>query len=49
MFTTLLDLAAIALIAGFCWFVWPPLVLLILGAACLLASFRATPSQKDSA
>jgi hypothetical protein len=46
--TTLLDLLAIVLIAGFGWFVWPPLVLLILGVCFLLVSRRATaPARGD--
>jgi hypothetical protein len=39
MLTTLLDLLGVALVAGFVWFVWPPLVLLVLGAAALALSW----------
>lgn len=38
MLTTLLDLLGVAALAGFAWFCWPPLVLVVLGAAALLAS-----------
>lgn len=42
MLTTLLDLLAAAALAAFAWFIWPPAVLLVLGMAALLASWRAT-------
>lgn len=42
MFTTLLDLLAVACLGAFAWFVWPPLPLLVAGIACLLISERAT-------
>lgn len=41
MLTTLLDLAGVILIAGFVWFVWPPLVLAVVGVAVLAASWKA--------
>lgn len=49
MITTALDLAGALAIAAFAWFVWPPLVLLVLGAAALLISWqlerKARPPQ----
>lgn len=42
MLTTALDLSGVAMLAAFAWFVWPPLVLLVLGVAALLASRKAT-------
>ncbi len=36
--TALLDLAAVALIAAFTWFLWEPLPLLACGVATLAAS-----------
>ena len=41
MLTTALDLLGVALVAVFAWFVWPPLPLLVVGAAILFASWRA--------
>lgn len=40
MVTTILDiLGALSLTAG-AFFIWPPLALIVFGAACLLASWR---------
>lgn len=53
MLTTALDLSGVAALAAFAWFVWPPLVLLVVGAAALLASRGLTqagspaPSGED--
>lgn len=41
MLTTLLDLLGVALIAAFAFFVWPYLPLLVVGAAVLVASWKA--------
>jgi len=41
MLTTVLDLLGVALLAGFAWFVWPPLVLAVVGVAILAASWKA--------
>lgn len=38
MLTTALDLLGVAAICAFAWFVWQPLPLLVLGAACVAAS-----------
>lgn len=38
--TDLLDLAGIACLAVFAWFVWPPAALLVVGLAALLISWR---------
>ena len=43
MKTTILDLFGVASLAGFAWFLWPPLVLLVVGSAALIVSWRATP------
>jgi hypothetical protein len=40
MLTTALDLLGIALIAAFGWFIWPPLVLAIVGVGVLAASWQ---------
>lgn len=42
MVTTLLDLLGAAALGAFAWFVWPPAALLVVGAAALLASWRAS-------
>ena len=39
--TTALDLLAVASLAIFAWFVWPPAPLLVVGVAALLASRKA--------
>lgn len=44
--TTALDLAGIALLAAFAWFVWPPAALMVVGAACLVISWRASGGGK---
>lgn len=36
--TTVLELAGVAALSAFAWAVWPPLSLLVLGLAALLAS-----------
>lgn len=41
MLTTVLDLLGVALLATFAFFVWPPLTLAVLGAAALVASWKA--------
>jgi len=41
--TTALDLLGVALLVAFAFFCWPPLALLVAGAAALAASWRATP------
>lgn len=38
MLTTLLDLLGVGCLAAFAFFVWPPLVLLVVGLAALAAS-----------
>ena len=40
--TGILDAAGVGLLSAFVYFVWPPLVLLVIGAACLLASWQMT-------
>lgn len=42
MLTTLLDLLGIVLLAAFAWFIWPPLVLLVVGVFALLSSRSLT-------
>lgn len=42
MLTTALDLLGVACLAVFAWFIWPPLVLLVVGVAALLVSRKAT-------
>ena len=42
MLTTLLDIIGIGLLAAFAWFLWPPLVLLVVGTFALLASRTLT-------
>lgn len=44
MLSTALDLLGVALLAAFAWFVWPPLLLLVLGVAALLISWKSTRS-----
>lgn len=39
MLTTLLELLGIVLVAVFAWFVWPPLPLLVVGVALLVAAW----------
>jgi hypothetical protein len=39
--STVFDVVAVLCIAAFAWFVWPPLVLLVVAAAALAASWRA--------
>ena len=41
MLTTALDLLGLSALAVFGWFVWPPLVALVLGVGCLVASRQA--------
>lgn len=41
MLTTILDVLGLLLVAAFAFFVWPPLSLLVVGAALLLASRKA--------
>lgn len=45
MFTTLLDLGGVLLVAAFAYFVWPPLALLVVGAACLWVSARKSTGR----
>jgi hypothetical protein len=40
--TTLLDVFGVAALAAFAFFVWPPAALLVVGAALLFASWRAS-------
>lgn len=40
----ILDAAGAGLLSTFSYFVWPPLPLLVVGAACLLASWKMTRS-----
>lgn len=42
MLSSLLDVVGVACLAAFAWFVWPPLSLLVAGAAMLLVSWRLT-------
>lgn len=42
MLTTALDLLGAACLAAFAWFVWPPLVLLVIGLAALAISWQAS-------
>lgn len=41
MLTTLLDILGVAFLAAFAWFIWPPLVLAVVGLAVLAASWMA--------
>lgn len=45
--TTVLDILGVVCIAAFAWFVWPPLVLLVVAAAALTASWNATKAGKQ--
>lgn len=36
---TALEVAGVLCIAAFAFFIWPPAALLVLGAACLVASY----------
>lgn len=38
--TTVLDILGVACVAAFVFFVWPPLVLLVVAAAVFLTSWR---------
>lgn len=40
MLTTLLDLLGVACLAAAAFFIWPPACLIVIGAACLFASWR---------
>ena len=40
--TTALDVSGVVCVLAFLWFVWPPLSLLGLGAALLLASWTSS-------
>jgi hypothetical protein len=40
--TTFLDVFGAAALAGFAFFIWPPAALLVVGAALLFASWRAS-------
>lgn len=42
MLSTVLDLLAAASLAAFAWFVWPPLVLLVVGVAALVISWQSS-------
>jgi hypothetical protein len=42
MMTTALELIGVASLAAFAWFCWPPLVLLVIGGAALLAAREAS-------
>lgn len=42
MLTTLLGVLGTVALAGFAWFCWPPLVLLVVGAAMLVAAHEAS-------
>lgn len=42
MLTTALDLLGVAALAAFAWFIWPPIVLLVVGVAALWASREAS-------
>lgn len=42
MLTTILDVAGVVLLASFAALLWPPAALAVLGAACLLASWRTS-------
>ena len=44
--TTVLDVAGVVCVLAFLWFVWPPLSLLGLGVALLLASWVAEGSGR---
>ena len=45
--TTVLDILGVVCIAVFAWFVWPPLVLLVVAAGALVASWSATRAGKQ--
>jgi hypothetical protein len=47
MLTTALDLLGVLALAAFVWFCWPPLVLLVVGAAALVVSWRMSPGDKS--
>lgn len=42
MLTTLLGVLGTVSLAGFAWFVWPPLVLLVVGSALLVAAHEVS-------
>jgi hypothetical protein len=44
--TTALDLLAIALLAAFAYFIWWPLMLAVIGAGCLVASWRIEAAKR---
>lgn len=44
MLTTALDLLGVACLAAFAWCIWPPAALLVIGAACIAVSARASRS-----
>lgn len=45
--STLLDLLGVAALAGLAWFVWPPLVLGVIGVAALLVSWQLSREGED--
>lgn len=46
MVTTLLDLLGAAALGAFAWFVWPPAVLLVVGVAILVTSWRTAKAAQ---
>ena len=47
--TTVLDILSVVCLAAFAWFVWPPLVLLVVAAAALFSSWMATTKAAGKA
>lgn len=45
--TTALDIVGLSALAAFAWFIWPPMVLLVVGFALLLVSWLSggSPAQ----
>lgn len=49
MLWSVLEILGVSLVAGFVWFIWPPLVLAVLGVACLWASYARSRSARTGA
>lgn len=43
--TTVLELAAVVLLCGFVWFIWPPLVLAVVAVFLGLVAWRQEASK----
>ena len=46
MLSALAELLGVALLAAFAWFVWPPLPLLVVGAALIAGSYANNRTSK---